>query len=265
LRRAVELGEYLEAARPALFAEPAVRFAIIAAQRQLGLANPAKRYFLTLRELPQSNAWRRCADAEEWLAHPGELPPAKKLGACRRTGERPHLDGQLDESFWEAADTLPLRQSGQAQGEVRLAYDDGFLYLAIQCSKFPNIKYEHDSRPRPRDADLSQHDRVTLRCDVDRDYTTCFELTVDHRGWTCEACWGDASWNPTWYVTATEDDTRWTVEAAIPIGQLAAEPPGAKHVWAVSASRTAPRAGSASWAGDARGDSPEQFGLVIFE
>src|SRR5690606_19353722 len=41
LRRAEQLGEYLSATRPRLYAEPAVRFAEVAAQRQLGLANPA--------------------------------------------------------------------------------------------------------------------------------------------------------------------------------------------------------------------------------
>ena len=58
--------------------------------------------------------------------------------------------------------------------------------------------------PRQRDADLSAHDRVTLRLDVDRDYTTAFELVVDHRGWTHDACWNDATWNPKWFVAAND-------------------------------------------------------------
>jgi hypothetical protein len=109
LRRAVQLGEYLEASRPTLFAEPAVRFPLVASQRQLGFANPAKRYFLSLGQLPESDPWRRCAETEQWLAKPGELPPPKALGHCRIAPQRPHLDGKLDEPFWQSADVLELR------------------------------------------------------------------------------------------------------------------------------------------------------------
>ena len=64
------------------------------------------------------------------------------------------------------------------------------------------------------------HDRVAVRLDVDRDYTTAFELAVDHRGWTHDACWNDATWNPTWFVAAAADESTWTVEAAIPLAEL---------------------------------------------
>jgi hypothetical protein len=113
---------------------------------------------------------------------------------------------------------------------------------------------------------LSTHDRVAIRFDVDRDYTTYFELVVDHRGWTHDACWSDAHWDPTWYVAAADDESTWTVEAAVPLAELVRAPPAARHVWAVSARRTIPRVGFESWAGEARhGASPEQFGLMIFE
>ena len=108
-RRAVQLAEYLRTARPHLYAEPLVRFAEVTAQRQLGYPNEAKRYFLSLRQLPESNAWRRCAASEEWLANPGDIPPPKPLATCRRTTARPHLDGRLDEPFWKTADILRLR------------------------------------------------------------------------------------------------------------------------------------------------------------
>jgi hypothetical protein len=264
LRRAVQLGEYLEAARPELFTEPAVRFPIVAAQRQLGFANPASRYFLTLRQLPADDLWRRSAETEEWLANPKELPPTKLFGACRTVDKRPHLDGKLDEPFWEAADGLKLKDTQNALGTARLAYDQQFLYLALECPKATGLDYTTDDQSRSRDADLSQNDRVTMRFDIDRDYTTHFELVVDHRGWTHDACWGDASWNPTWYVASASDDVSWTVEAAIPLANLTSDPPATRHVWAVSIRRDIPRFGSASWAG-AINDSPDTFGMLLFE
>jgi hypothetical protein len=270
-RRAVQLTEYLETARPLLFAEPAVRFAEVSAQRQLGFPNAAKRYFLTLKHLPKQNPWRQCAATEEWLATPGDAPPPKRLATCRRAALRPHLDGRLEEPVWEAADVLRLRsEEGDPRqkppGEVRLAYDEEFLFLAAQCRKAAGDEYGRDDRPRPRDTDLRQFDRVTLQIDIDRDFTTAFELTVDYRGWCRDECWGDANWNPTWYIAAASDETRWTIEAAIPLVELTDQPPAAKDVWAASARRTIPRAGYAGWAGDPTdADTPQQFGIVIFE
>jgi photosystem II stability/assembly factor-like uncharacterized protein len=287
LKRAAALGQYLEQARPALYAEPTVRFPLVVAQRQLGFANPAQRYFLTLHSLPENDPWRRCGQTEEWFAKPNDSPPPKKLGNCRHATERPHLDGNLDEAFWEAADRLQLRRESEPAAEsrseakaetdrivhptVRFAYDREFLYVAICCPKAKGLEYSPDDRPRPRDADLAAHDRVVVRLDVDRDYTTAYELAIDDRGWTHDACWNDATWNPTWFIAAATDDATWTVEAAVPLAQLVAEPPAAKHVWAASVVRTIPRVGDETrsdetWSGDATsGDSPERFGLLIFE
>jgi photosystem II stability/assembly factor-like uncharacterized protein len=284
LRRAVQLGEYLESSRPLLFAEPTLRYPLVAAQRQLGFANPAKRYFLSLGQLPESDPWRRCAQTEQWLAKPGELPPPKMLGHCRLAPERPHLDGILDEPFWQSADVLWLRgRESFSTGDdarverspvekesrpptVRLAYDAEYLYLAITCPKVEGGDYRLNDDPRPRDADLAEHDRVSLRLDVDRDFTTWLELTVDHRGWTRDACWGDSHWNPTWFVAAADEAAAWTIEAAVPLGELVVEPPGTKDVWAVGVRRTIPRVGCQSWSGNAAdADSPEQFGFLIFE
>ncbi|MCI0331922.1 MAG: YCF48-related protein [Planctomycetes bacterium] len=278
LRRAIQLAEYLHSARPELYAEPRIRFAEVAAQRQLGFTNPARRYFLTLRQLPENNPWRCLAETENWLAQPADLPPSAALGACRPTHNRPRLDAKFDEPFWDAADRLPLRsnsdsppRSGEGLGEgrptaeVRFAFDQQYLYAAIHCPKAAGVEYKDDDRPRPRDADLTQHDRVTLRFDTDRDFTTAFELTVDARGWTHEACWGDARWNPDWFVAAGGNDESWTVEAAVPLAELVSEPLAARHVWAASACRTIPRTGFQSWTGNAADDSPAQFGFLIFE
>ena len=151
------------------------------------------------------------------------------MATCRPVDEPPNLDGKLDEPFWNKADRLRLRgeanQSKTPSGdEVQLAYDAQFLYIAIHCHKATNIDYAPDNTPRPHDADLTQHDRVTLRLDVDRDYTTAFELTVDNRGWTHDACCGDATWDPTWYVAAASDENWWTIEAAIPRQRISRSP-----------------------------------------
>jgi photosystem II stability/assembly factor-like uncharacterized protein len=284
-RRAKVLGEYLEKARPALYSEPSIRFPLVVADRELGYNNPATRYFLTLRQSPQSDPWRCCAATEEWFVKPESSPPPKTLANCRRTTVRPHLDGKLDEPLWQNAEPLRLKKGGREfsaddgasvvgsskndsrpYSDVRFACDGEFLYFAIRCPKATGVDYSPDNQPRPRDADLAQHDRVTVRLDVDRDYTTAFEFTIDDRGWTHDACWGDATWDPTWYVAAASDETTWVAEAAIPLAELVCEPPSERQVWAVAIRRTIPKVGHQSWtASDADEDSPEQYGLLIFE
>jgi photosystem II stability/assembly factor-like uncharacterized protein len=278
LHRATQLAEYLRASRPEIYAEPRVRFAEVAALRGRGFANPAKRYFLTLRQFPESNEWRRCGETELWLATPAQLPPPKPLGHCHAAGERPQLDAQLDEPLWKNADRLRLHSGDVAENrstrdqaannvtnDVRVAYDSDYLYIAIQCAKDSGIEYTNADGPRLRDADLTQHDRVTLEFDIDRDFTTAFELTVDSRGSTHDACWNDAHWNPSWYVAAGQDDKSWTIEAAVPMTEIVRTVPTARHVWAVSARRTIPRRGHQSWTGEPAADSPNHFGLLIFE
>ena len=236
-----------------------------------GFANPAQRFYLTLRDFPKPIRGVECAATEEWLAQPAELPPSKKSPPVAPISEPPNLDGNLDEPFWTKADRLRLSdKSSVAPTHQAAKYsssrDNEFLYSAIRCPKQESIDYRTDDTPRPRDADLTQHDRVTLRLDTDRDYTTAFELSVDNRGWTHDACWGDPNWNPAWYVAAAGDDTTWTIEAAIPLTELVDKPPAARTVWAVSARRTIPRVGYQTWSGTPTSDdSPAQFGMLIFE
>ena len=186
----------------------------------LAYANPAQRYFLTLHSLPEDDPWRRCGQTEEWFAESAGLPPPKTLGTCRRATERPHLDGDSTNRSGNRPIACGFAANRRRGPKSASTYDPQFLYLAIRCPKAAGVDYSPDDRPRPRDADLAQHDRVTVRLDVDRDYTTAFELTVDHRGWTRDACWGDATWNPTWFVAAAADESAWTVEAAIPLAEL---------------------------------------------
>src|SRR5205823_2620500 len=144
---------------------------------------------------------------------------------CRRVSAPPNLDGKLDDPLWETADRALLNSTDDRlrvshPAEIRMTHDDEFLYVAVHCLKAANVDYQPDDSPRPRDADLTRYDRVSLKLDVDRDYTTAFELTVDSRGWTRDACNGDTTWNPTWYVAAANDESSWTVEAAIPLAEL---------------------------------------------
>jgi hypothetical protein len=147
-----------------------------------------------------------------------------------------------------------------------LAYDDEFLYLAINCRQAPGADYPAAEGPRPRDPDLRSRDRVEVLLDLDRDYATYYRLSIDHRGWPAEDCWGDSTWNPTWFVAAGTAEGTWTAEAAIPLDQLTGRYPRSQDVWALGIQRTVPGVGFQSWSTPAAATvMPEGFGYLIFE
>jgi photosystem II stability/assembly factor-like uncharacterized protein/TolA-binding protein len=120
--------------------------------------------------------------------------------------------------------------------------------------------------PRPRNSDLSAHDRIEVLLDIDRDYSTYYRLAVDHRGWTNDRCWDDDSWDPAWFVASKQEDGSWTVEAAIPLSELTDRPPKPRDIWAVGIQRVVPGAGFQSWTTPASAAVlPDGFGYLVFE
>ena len=173
----------------------------------------------------------------------GESPKAAAI--VRNVAAKPRLDGDLADDVWQQAEHLelasPLSDDAEWPGAVMLAYDDEFLYVAIDCRCAPQANYPNETRTRERDADLAVHDRVELRLDIDRDWTTFYRLVVDHRGWTAEDCWGVASWNPRWFVAAAQAKKIGRSKAAIPLSAALDRSGRAKH--GLGAWVTADRAG----------------------
>ncbi|MEQ8847013.1 YCF48-related protein [Botrimarina sp.] len=267
LERAAQLLEYLRQARPALHARPVLRFTEAAVARDRGFAADADRIALLLSKRQIGEPWRRAAEAERWLADPEGLPPEKPLAACRYTPRRPLLDGALDEPAWRGAEAIRVTdpRSGEPAATVRFLRDEAFLFLAIEA---PGAAPPEDdpSQPRPRDADLAERDRLSIRIDVDRDYATAYELAIDSRGWTHDALWGDPHWRPSWWVAAASDAACWRAEAAIPLSELVPADRIERAAWAVSLRRLRPAEAAAGWpAGEAADGSPDAYGLLLLD
>ena len=240
------------------------------AARRAGLTKPAAALLTPLEHLKAGDPWGDCARAEEWLAGSREGPPPKPLARCTPAPARPQLDGVLDEACWQGDAVIEIGPADGAPAYVRLAYDGEYLYLATTCAKLDGVDYARDDALRQHDGDLAERDRVTVVLDADRDYVTGFELTIDSRGWTGDRCWGDAAWNPEWYVASGEGELpsgpAWTAEAAIPWRALAIRAPRTGEAWACSAFREAPGVDVKHWAGgEATTNGPEAFGLLRFE
>ena len=254
---------------PRLAAEPMLQMQLAAMNRSD--RSKAAIYRTDLKRMAASlpdTHWRACAWGELWLAG-DEQQIYKPIIRCGQASA-PHLDGIHDDATWDAADTVELSTGGQfgfkLSSTVAVTRDGNFLYLAIECNKVDTVEYPESSRPRRRDADLSQRDRVNIYLDVNRDYSSAWRLTVDSRGWTGEALGADTSWDPTWYVASHDTPEKWAIEAAIPLDKLGGGRPRAKAAWAVGLERIAPGAGRQSWPLDmtsaARG---ERFGYLSFE
>ena len=263
------LATGLQQTRPMLFAEPRVRMALAAALRRHGDDLAAQRLYQQLAASQPPGAWKQAARSELWLDRRAGHPP-KPTFFCVRSDEKPVLDGRLDDTIWQQATSAelhsPLDDDETWPATVWLARDDEFVYWAVECRKAPSVEYPANAGPRPRDPDLSAEDRMELLIDIDRDYATSLRFTVDHRGWTGEACWEDRSWNPTWYVAAATDVDTWRAEAAIPLDQLTRVPVAGDEVWGVGLQRIVPGWGFQSWSQPANvAGRAEGFGLLLFE
>jgi photosystem II stability/assembly factor-like uncharacterized protein/TolA-binding protein len=270
--RAVALGREIERTRPELFAEPAVRFPLAAAYRNLGQARQAERLYQLQSRSGDEDAWSACAQGELRLSDPKNRSSRATL-TCVRAETRPRLDGRLDDAVWQRAKPAMLQSAqhddGEWPGVVMLAYDAEFFYIGAHCRAGPGATPppQTGSMPaRQRDADLSGHDRIEVLIDIDRDYATYFRLVIDDRGWTNDSCWGDGTWNPEWYVAAKWEGDAWTVETAIPLAELTGQPPRPHETWAIGVQRVVPGVGFQSWSNPAAVSVlPEGFGHLVFE
>jgi hypothetical protein len=148
-----------------------------------------------------------------------------------------------------------------------LAFDEEFLYVGVSCHKAPGVDYAGKEATRMADdATIEGRDRVVIMLDIDRDYASFWQLTIDHRGWPAESCFGDTTWNPQWFIAASGDDQYWTAEAAIPLAELTPKKPQVRDVWAIGLQRIIPKVGLQSFTTPAAVEPrPEGFGLMVFE
>ncbi len=254
-----DVGYWSEQLDPTIRAQPEVTFAIEANRRRTrrpGIRQQA--VYKRLARTALTQAWRVSASAELALLQPER--EILKSTQVLQSGQRPQLDGQLDDVVWQRTVAIHLENHRDnflepaSQAWVKLACDTEYLYLAMFVGREPSLAYPSNSTTRQRDTQLDQHDRIELQIDIDRDYATAWEMTIDHRGWANERLLQNESWNPTWYIAAAPDDPErdhWVVEAAVPWSALSETLPSAADPWCVTISRVIPGVGRQTWPADA--------------
>ena len=225
---------------PRLAKQPEFAFQCAVAARIGQHPAEAKSWLTIVKHKREFARWRKRAQVEAWLMEHSLSEPPLPVVHFQQAESSPHLDGVLDDSCWRNAQPAAVSTTDSAyHSELIVAGDSEYCYLAGRAEKLAGIDYAADSSPRTYDANLSKHDRLEILLDIDRDYATSYRLTVDHRGWTNDACWLDRTWNPKWYVAAG-DGPSWTFEAAIPWSELAESPPTSDDAWAIAVRRLSP-------------------------
>jgi photosystem II stability/assembly factor-like uncharacterized protein len=265
---AIELGSRLTELGPLHANDPSIQFCLQTAERNLGHLDKAKEWYARFHADHAEGPWHDAAGAEIWLTTRLGSPP-KPVAYCRQTATPPVLDGQFQDPCWPDQQVLVLRNAAgdtvkDYPTEARLAFDHNFLYVALRC-RHPADRHVPPVKVRSPDADLRSYDHVSLLIDTDRDYSTYYRLEVDQRGCVCDDCWGDASWNPRWFVAFHGDREGWQAEIAIPMSELTGENVIPGKAWAFNLVRTLPGRGVQAWSMPAGVEPrPEGLGLLLF-
>ena len=270
--QALRMAALIRKRDPELYLSPRVQFPLAALLRSRGIPAAARQSYLTFQKARGNDVWKSVADSEMWMLAPNGRPP-RQTALCVLADRRPKLDGVLSDGCWQTAKVLRLTNAKeshrklQSEAFVMLCYDAEYLYVSgsVPMAVTPR-GFDAETGKRKRDADLSKFDNIAFHFDTDRDYATYFTLKVDQRGWTADACWGDATWNPKWFVAHDKDEKTWRFEAAIPLKELGPTRPRRGGVWSIGVVRTVPAIGVQSWTHPIR-KTPraETFGLLRFD
>ncbi len=140
------------------------------------------------------------------------------------------IDGRFDEAVWSSAPLInEFVQREPSEGaqpsqrtEVRLAYDDDALYVAVHAydtdpSKVVGILTRRDQR--------SPSDWVKIIVDSYNDKRSAYEFAVNPVGVKTDRYYfndgnSDDSWDAVWYVQAVRASDGWRAEFKIPFSQL---------------------------------------------
>ncbi len=145
-----------------------------------------------------------------------------------------HIDGELNEEFWAHAPSVNgFKQRDPRDGapatydtDVRVAYDDTSIYVAVQAN---------DPEPaklvglRTRRDEGSPSDWIRVAIDSFHDRRSAYEFAVNPAGVKQDGYWfndsdKDDGWDAVWDVAVSRSARGWRAEFRIPFSQLRFQP-----------------------------------------
>ncbi len=154
----------------------------------------------------------------------------KRIYYAARTDLKPKIDGKLDDECWQQTGTWDggfiQQQPHQAappsqQTEIKILYDDKYLYFAIIC---------HDNEPEKMSPILGRRDEnkgdmAGIALDSYNDKQTAFEFNLTAAGQKVDLMhmgeygW-DFEWNAVWDGKTSIGDSAWFAEMRVPFTQI---------------------------------------------
>ena len=164
----------------------------------------------------------------------------KRVYYAARTINKPKIDGKLDDECWQKIGTWdgdfiqqqPHQAAPPSQNtEIKILYDDKYLYFAIIC---------HDKEPEKMNPILGRRDELNgdmagIAIDSYNDKQTAFEFNLTAAGQKVDIMhmgeygW-DFEWNAVWDGKTTLGDSAWYAEMRVPFTQIRFSNQE-EHVW----------------------------------
>jgi hypothetical protein len=154
----------------------------------------------------------------------------KRVYYATRTAIKPKIDGRLDDECWHKVGTWDgnfiQQQPNQAQPpsqktEIKILYDDTYLYMALKCYDDEPEKM----RPVLGRRDLNSGDMAGIAIDSYLDKQTAFEFNLTAAGQKVDLMhlgeygW-DFNWDAVWDGKTYVGDSAWYAEMRVPFSQL---------------------------------------------
>lgn len=176
-------------------------------------------------------AWLAAAAALAITAA-GSAADAREITAAR-VASPPVIDGRLDDPCWaEAAGSSDFRnfrdglRPATQQTVVRLCYDAGTLYVALDCLEDDVAGISAAIAQRDASDIAEEDDCVAIALDTFRDKRSSYAFLVSALGTKRDVhaseCGRsrDVGWDAVWDVAVATLSDRWTAEIAIPFSAL---------------------------------------------
>ncbi|MBU6343392.1 MAG: carbohydrate binding family 9 domain-containing protein, partial [Bacteroidetes bacterium] len=166
----------------------------------------------------------------------------------RKTTQPVHLDGLLDEPAWQDAETLghfkmnfPVDTSyTKFPTEVRLCFDDKYLYVAARCTQDRNT---YTIPSLKRDFPNGTSDVINIIIGPFKDGVNGFLFGVNPLNVQREALIDNGAnlsyeWDNKWASAVHNEPEQWTVEIAIPFKTLRYKVSEGENSWQINFVRT---------------------------
>ncbi|HUH47302.1 MAG TPA: DUF5916 domain-containing protein [Arenibacter sp.] len=174
----------------------------------------------------------------------------RKYNITKLTGERPKIDGKLDEDIWQDkgewsekfSQVIPFeRVHTESWTRMKIFYDNENIYIGVYCK---------DEHPETMNAfignrdDNSNGDLISIAFDTYHDYRVAPEFNINLGGNKTDLTVTDKlsvnlSWNAVWEgrTHINMPDSSWTVELRIPFSQLRYNQKNTDGIWGLHVRR----------------------------